>query len=61
MTGLVRHPAQVEVAEHRRGSVAREERSRVLPGWVWRRIWRLGLPGAREQYRRADLTREART
>lgn len=46
---------------HRRGSVAREERSRLLPGWVWRGIWRLSLPGVREKYRKADLSREART
>ena len=37
--------------EHPRGRVAHEERSRYLPGPVWRRLWRLGLPYARRPYR----------
>lgn len=32
--------------EHPRGRVAREERSRFLPGWCWRPLWRTLLPGA---------------
>ncbi|MDQ3708435.1 MAG: molybdopterin-dependent oxidoreductase [Actinomycetota bacterium] len=37
--------------EHPRGRVAQEERSRFLPGFVWRRIWALALPVARRPYR----------
>lgn len=39
--------------EHPRGRVDREERSRFLPGPVWRRIWAAALPFARRPYRRA--------
>lgn len=35
---------------HPRGRVAREERSRYLPGWMWRSIWRSILPRARAGY-----------
>lgn len=38
--------------EHPRGRVASEERSRVLPGPVWRRAWAVSLPLARRPYRR---------
>jgi len=38
--------------EHPRARVAAEERSALLPGPVWRRVWRLALPLARRPYRR---------
>ncbi len=38
--------------EHPRGRVANEERSRVLPGPLWRRAWSVSLPLARRPYRR---------
>lgn len=38
--------------EHPRGRVAREERSRLLPGPVWRHVWALALPVARRAYQR---------
>ncbi|SFS54897.1 molybdopterin-dependent oxidoreductase [Saccharopolyspora flava] len=37
--------------EHPRARVAREERSRYLPGPLWRRIWAAALPLARKPYR----------
>lgn len=37
--------------EHPRGRVVREERSRLLPGPLWRRAWALALPLARRPYR----------
>lgn len=37
--------------EHPRGRVGREERSRLLPGPVWRRIWAGALPTVRRRYR----------
>lgn len=37
--------------EHPRGRVAREERSRFLPGPLWRRAWAVMLPLARRPYR----------
>lgn len=37
--------------EHPRGRVALEERSRLLPGRVWRPVWALALPVARRGYR----------
>lgn len=37
--------------EHPRGRVAREERSRLLPGLVWRHIWASALPAVRRCYR----------
>ncbi|MFL6129903.1 MAG: molybdopterin-dependent oxidoreductase [Mycobacteriales bacterium] len=39
---------------HPRGRVAEEERSRLLPGAVWRRVWRSTLPFLRRAYRRND-------
>jgi DMSO/TMAO reductase YedYZ molybdopterin-dependent catalytic subunit len=39
-------------AGHRRGRVAREERSRYLPGWAWRPVWRALQPGVRRRYTR---------
>jgi DMSO/TMAO reductase YedYZ molybdopterin-dependent catalytic subunit len=39
---------------HPRGRVAREERSRLLPGYLWRRIWPTMLPAVRRRYRRFD-------
>lgn len=39
--------------QHPHGRVAREERSRFLPGPVWRRLWALALPVMRWRYRRA--------
>ncbi|MDM4720376.1 molybdopterin-dependent oxidoreductase [Micromonospora sp. WMMA1363] len=40
--------------EHPRGRVDREERSRVLPGPVWRWVWRRVLPASRRPYRGSD-------
>ncbi len=37
--------------EHPRGRVAHEERSRLLPGPLWRRAWAVTLPLARRPYR----------
>jgi DMSO/TMAO reductase YedYZ molybdopterin-dependent catalytic subunit len=39
---------------HPRGRVAQEERSRVLPGPLWRLIWRRALPGVRRAFEKAD-------
>ncbi|MBC2876548.1 MULTISPECIES: molybdopterin-dependent oxidoreductase [Streptomyces] len=39
--------------QHPYGRVAREERSRFLPGPVWRRLWSLALPWMRRCYRRS--------
>lgn len=36
---------------HPRGRVAREERSRLLPGPLWRRVWAIALPAARRPFR----------
>ncbi len=36
---------------HPRGRVALEERSRLLPGRLWRQVWGLALPAARGPYR----------
>jgi DMSO/TMAO reductase YedYZ molybdopterin-dependent catalytic subunit len=57
----VKHVCQIEYrttyeagsagwTEHPRGRVAHEERSRYLPGWVWRPLWRALLPSARTAY-----------
>jgi DMSO/TMAO reductase YedYZ molybdopterin-dependent catalytic subunit len=35
---------------HRRGRVAHEERSRILPGRIWRPVWRALLPRVRRRY-----------
>jgi DMSO/TMAO reductase YedYZ molybdopterin-dependent catalytic subunit len=35
---------------HRRARVEREERSALLPGRVWRPIWRLGIEPLRRRY-----------
>jgi DMSO/TMAO reductase YedYZ molybdopterin-dependent catalytic subunit len=35
---------------HRRGRVAREERSPLLPGWLWRQVWRRVQPAVRRRY-----------
>lgn len=40
--------------EHPRGRVVLEERSRLLPGPLWRRAWGLALPLARRPYRIGD-------
>lgn len=37
--------------EHRRGCVAAAERSRLLPGPVWRQVWARAPPIARRPYR----------
>lgn len=50
---LTYEPGSAGFKEHPRGRVAREERSRFLPGPVWRRIWAAALPVARRPYRRA--------
>jgi DMSO/TMAO reductase YedYZ molybdopterin-dependent catalytic subunit len=38
--------------EHSRGRVALEERGEMLPGWLWRGIWRATLPATFWYYRR---------
>ncbi|MEV0972563.1 molybdopterin-dependent oxidoreductase [Microtetraspora glauca] len=43
-------PGSAGPLAHRRGRVEREERSPVLPGWVWRRLWRSLLPRVRRRY-----------
>jgi DMSO/TMAO reductase YedYZ molybdopterin-dependent catalytic subunit len=35
---------------HRRGRVALEERSPLLPGWLWRQVWRRTQPAVRRRY-----------
>ena len=44
--------------EHPRGRVAREERSRFLPGWFWRPLWRALLPRAMAIAERANRHRQ---
>lgn len=44
-------PGSAGLKEHRRGRVATEERSRLLPGPVWRQVWARALPIARRPYR----------
>ncbi|GAA3744520.1 DMSO/TMAO reductase YedYZ molybdopterin-dependent catalytic subunit [Spinactinospora alkalitolerans] len=39
-------------AEHPRGRVRREERSRILPGRVWRPLWRMQVAPVRRRYAR---------
>ncbi|WP_203920254.1 molybdopterin-dependent oxidoreductase [Rugosimonospora africana] len=43
-------PGSAHWAAHPRGRVAREERSRYLPGPLWRLIWRAVLPKVRRLY-----------
>jgi DMSO/TMAO reductase YedYZ molybdopterin-dependent catalytic subunit len=43
-------PGSARWAAHPRGRVAREERSRYLPGPLWRPIWRALLPKVRRPY-----------
>lgn len=43
-------PGPARFAAHPRGRVADEERSRYLPGPLWRPIWRRLLPGVRRRY-----------
>ncbi len=40
-------PGSAGWAEHPRGRVADEERSRYLPGWAWRPLWRATVPKVR--------------
>jgi DMSO/TMAO reductase YedYZ molybdopterin-dependent catalytic subunit len=47
-------PGSAGWAEHPRGRVAREERSRFLPGWVWRPIWRAMVPKVRSAWNLND-------
>ncbi len=53
-------PGSARWAAHPRGRVAREERSRYLPGPLWRPIWRALLPRVRQRYEhdRGSLTNE---
>jgi DMSO/TMAO reductase YedYZ molybdopterin-dependent catalytic subunit len=51
---LTYEPGSAGLKEHPRGRVAREERSRFLPGPIWRRIWAAALPIARRPYRTAQ-------
>ncbi|NUT48693.1 MAG: molybdopterin-dependent oxidoreductase [Saccharothrix sp.] len=46
-------PGSAKWAAHPRGRVAHEERSRYLPGPLWRPIWRALLPRVRERYEQA--------
>lgn len=39
---------------HRRGRVAHEERSPVLPGWLWRGVWSRLVPRLRRRYERFE-------
>ena len=43
-------PGSARWAAHPRGRVAREERSRYLPGPLWRPVWRTLLPKVRRRY-----------
>ncbi|WP_232666817.1 molybdopterin-dependent oxidoreductase [Pseudonocardia sp. TRM90224] len=43
-------PGSARWKAHPRGRVAHEERSRYLPGWAWRRLWRPLLPAVRQRY-----------
>ncbi|MGX6604960.1 molybdopterin-dependent oxidoreductase [Micromonosporaceae bacterium Da 78-11] len=43
-------PGSARYAAHPRGRVAHEERSRYLPGPLWRPIWRTLLPRVRRRY-----------
>ncbi|MFD0202890.1 MULTISPECIES: molybdopterin-dependent oxidoreductase [Saccharothrix] len=43
-------PGSAKWAAHPRGRVVREERSRFLPGRLWRPIWRALLPRVRQRY-----------
>lgn len=43
-------PGSAGFKGHRRGRVAREERSALLPGWVWRRVWRRLVEPIRRRY-----------
>jgi DMSO/TMAO reductase YedYZ molybdopterin-dependent catalytic subunit len=49
-------PGSARWAAHPRGRVAREERSRYLPGPLWRPIWRALLPRVRRRYERPLTT-----
>jgi DMSO/TMAO reductase YedYZ molybdopterin-dependent catalytic subunit len=40
---------------HRRARVAREERSALFPGRVWRPVWRLAVAPLRRRYRAAAV------
>ncbi|PSK92248.1 DMSO/TMAO reductase YedYZ molybdopterin-dependent catalytic subunit [Murinocardiopsis flavida] len=39
---------------HRRARISHEERGPLLPGWVWRPVWRGMIPGVRRRYARFD-------
>ncbi|WP_024876983.1 molybdopterin-dependent oxidoreductase [Saccharomonospora piscinae] len=43
-------PGSARWAAHPRGRVRHEERSRYLPGPLWRVIWRAALPAVRRRY-----------
>lgn len=43
-------PGSAGFMGHRRGRVAREERSALLPGWVWRQVWRPLVAPTRRRY-----------
>ncbi len=49
-------PGSAGLFGHPRGRVAREERSRLLPGYLWRRIWPTMLPAVRRRYRASAAT-----
>ncbi|MGH3727188.1 MAG: molybdopterin-dependent oxidoreductase [Micromonosporaceae bacterium] len=47
-------PGSAGWTEHPRGRVAYEERSRFLPGWAWRPLWRASIPGVKAVWRRGE-------
>lgn len=46
-------PGSARWAAHPRGRVRYEERSRYLPGPLWRQVWRRALPRVQQRYARA--------
>lgn len=47
-------PGPAGFMAHPRGRVDREERSRFLPGPLWRPVWRAALPAVRKCFERAS-------
>lgn len=46
-------PGSAGLKAHRRARVEHEERSALLPGRLWRPIWRFGITNLRQRYRKA--------
>ncbi|MGH3647439.1 MAG: molybdopterin-dependent oxidoreductase [Micromonosporaceae bacterium] len=53
-------PGSAGWTEHPRGRVAHEERSRYLPGWIWRPLWRATVPRVTAIWERAGAARARR-